>query len=446
MPWSFPWLVSAAILPSSLKRSRMVAAMPSNSSARFPPSWRAMDVEVASSSRSSDPTLPAIPASAPSSGTPSFSSLMNSPNSCRRGAPASLPTWSMACCRVKPARSALAICCSASASCPLKRATRRRRKTRSSRAGAKNPATAAAAAENGPPTAYPSAASTSKAQRLSRRICRGSMKRNMALRSRTDRARYLSSYSRNAFRTTSNASQQKKNAEAPARRRRSRRPRSRPPRRDRPLAVPADDLDGPVALLLQLAGAVSGEEHPLVDDAALLLRVEIVGIAQEQRERPELLRQREHLRLLREGEHRHRREALLLLRHGGRSGGEPPGGEHHHVLQQGHGAQLLGLGVAEAPDHVDVVVRADPEPHRLLLLDVDADGAPLRVDERRELGLARALEVADEDGIARLERHEQALPDRALQARRSPLVHLHVGIGDEARRDLANRDHLGRKL
>src|SRR6266566_1838634 len=56
----------------------------------------------------------------------------------------------MACWSVNPARSALAICCSASASWPLNRATRRRRSQRTSAAGAKNPAVAAAAPQKAP--------------------------------------------------------------------------------------------------------------------------------------------------------------------------------------------------------------------------------------------------------------------------------------------------------
>src|ERR1700730_5998732 len=108
-PCSFPWLVRAAILPSSRKRSRMVAAMLSNSSARFPPSWRAMAVEVAIRSSSSEPPRFAMAAIASSKGSPSFTSLINRPSSCRKGALLSRPTWSTACCKVSPAGRASAV-------------------------------------------------------------------------------------------------------------------------------------------------------------------------------------------------------------------------------------------------------------------------------------------------------------------------------------------------
>src|SRR6266566_1211636 len=349
----------------------------------------------------------------------------------------------MACWSVNPARSALAICCSASASWPLNRATRRRRSQRTSAAGAKNPAVAAAAPQKAPASQVPAAANDKSAQRLSRRIWRGSMKRNMALKSRTDRARYFCSYCRKAFRSTSNARNERKNAEAPASRKTAAAAMSGPPRRDRTFAVPTDDLDGPVPLLLQLAGAVRGEERPLVDDAALLLRIEVVGIAQQQRERPQILRQREHLRLLGQREERHRGEALLLLRRDGGARRQPPRREHDHVLQQRHGAQLLRLRIAEAADHVDMVVGPHPEPHGMLLLDVDSDGAPSGLDEGGELDLSRALEVADQDGVARLKRRQQTLPHRALGAL---AVRLDEGAGDEARRHLPDGDHPGRKL
>src|SRR6267142_446552 len=353
----------------------------------------------------------------------------------------------MACCRVNPARSAFAICCSASASCPLKRPTLRRRRKRTSAAGAKNPAAAATAAQRTPPSQYPPAASASSAQRLSRTTWRGSMKRNMALKSRTERARYLRWYCPNARWSTSKARKEEKNAEPPASSKTTPAAISGPPRRGGALVpVAADDLDRPVPLLLQLAGTVAREERPLVDDAALLLRIQVVGIAQQQGERAQVLRQREHLGFLGQGEQRHRRESTLLLRHGRGARGDPAGGEHHDVLQQRHRAQLLRLWVAEAADHIDVVVGPHPEADGVPLLHVDGDGPALGVDESGQLDLARGLEMADQDGIARLERRQHALADRALDLGRPLLVRLDERVGDESRGHLPDRDHLRGEL
>src|SRR6185436_5341533 len=104
--------------------------------------------------------------------------------------------------------------------------------------------------------------------------------------------------------------------------------------------APADDLDGPVPLLLQLLGPIGGEQRLLIDDRPLLLRVEVVRIAQQQREGAELLREGEDFRFLRERQERDRRKALLFLRNMGGRRREVAGGNDDHVLQQRGGPQL----------------------------------------------------------------------------------------------------------
>src|SRR3954466_4641414 len=103
----------------------------------------------------------------------------------------------------------------------------------------------------------------------------------------------------------------------------------------RPSALPlrrrgvasADDLDGAVPLLLQLLRPVGSEERLLIDHRPLLLRVEIVRIAQQQGQGAELLREREDLRFLRQRQERDRREALLFLWNVGGRRGEMAGGK-----------------------------------------------------------------------------------------------------------------------
>jgi hypothetical protein len=91
----------------------------------------------------------------------------------------------------------------------------------------------------------------------------------------------------------------------------------------------------------------------------------------------------------------------------------------------------LRLGIAEAADHVDVIVWAHPEPDRVLLLHVDGHCPALWGDERCEVRLPRRFQMAGEDGIAGLERHHHALADGRMPLHRSVLVRPDERIGDE---------------
>src|SRR6266852_874544 len=157
-------------------------------------------------------------------------------------------------------------------------------------------------------------------------ICRGSRNRNMSERSRSERATYRAWYCSKARRSTPNVSSASRKTAAETSRKQS--PASTasvaPRTGGRGLEPrPADDLDGPVPLLLQLACALAGEELPLVDHRPLLLRVEVFRIAQEQRQGAGLLRQGEDLRLLRQHQERHAGVAPVLVRHVARSPQDP---------------------------------------------------------------------------------------------------------------------------
>src|SRR5438309_1049328 len=67
------------------------------------------------------------------------------------------------------------------------------------------------------------------------------------------------------------------------------------------------------------------------------------------------------------------------------------------------------------------------------------------IDDQALLMLVDVFRIPEQDRVARLQRNEHALPD-GIVLDRTVFLHPRIGVGDEPRRHLANRDHLPREL
>src|SRR5215217_5125824 len=223
------------------------------------------------------------------------------------------------------------------------------------------------------------------------------------------------------------------------------------------LAAALDDLDDLPALGFQHAGTLTGQQGADGGAAALLDEVDVVLVAQAERQCAQLRGQHEDLRLFRQHHQRHVVVVALAFRDEVDVGGtgDLSGRHHDDVLQQRHADVLVRLRVAERADDVHVVIRANPAADGGGVLRLDGHRAHLLLHLRGQaLGGLGRLELAPQQRITRLQRHEHLLVHyvgRRVRTnhRRGDELLRHRALGDHlegddgAFGDVLGRDHHG---